>query len=391
MQMEITSSVLACPNCSSIVINKTHNERDSGKEYWQRWSDGKFRGRMRLRFLILSLSPFVSIKHLLGVKEVTEEDSLRDKIYKSIVLRQSNRYTEAIELLHDALKEAYDGGNDMHITRICDELANAHYEFGINTGDRKHIEASEVLFRRTIQRLIQLHRKSELSPEFIGISLKLADCYARKGELRNAEIGYKHCVGKQMKILDDAMKNFYIDKGAILELNSPVDYFGIEYSEPHALFGMALEEYAHFLVNYFDDDRMPEAEEFINDTIKISYHIYGVHHNAHSVQVVNNFAARCILRNRFETAKKYLELIIHRVDEIKDGPFLCNFYCNYAETLFHTGEIDKAIEYAKLAVKCSEGQHEAIEAYANSFCRKMERDARRNRGRRNITDKKTSQ
>ena len=36
---------------------RTHNERDSGKEYWQRWSDGKFRGRMRLRFLILSLSP----------------------------------------------------------------------------------------------------------------------------------------------------------------------------------------------------------------------------------------------------------------------------------------------------------------------------------------------
>ena len=37
----------------------------------------------------------------------------------------------------------------------------------------------------------------------MGISLKLADIFARRGDLTNAEIGYRHCISKQMKVMDD--------------------------------------------------------------------------------------------------------------------------------------------------------------------------------------------
>lgn len=45
-----------------------------------------------------------------------------------------------------------------------------------------------------------MHGKNESSPEFIGISLKLADIFARRGQLENAETGYKHCVSKQLQV-----------------------------------------------------------------------------------------------------------------------------------------------------------------------------------------------
>lgn len=88
-----------------------------------------------------------------------------------------------------------------------------------------------------------------MSPEFIGISLKLADVYARKGDLESAETGYKHCVSKQIAAMEEHFKRYKIEKGANIEQKFSVDVYGPAYTDPIALFGMALEAYAYFLVS----------------------------------------------------------------------------------------------------------------------------------------------
>jgi hypothetical protein len=98
--------------------------------------------------------------------------------------------------------------------------------------------------------MIQLHGKTDNSPEFIGISLKLADIFARRGDIKNAEIGYRHCVTKQMKVMEEHLKSYFISKGAVQEEFHKVETFGPKYSDPLALFGMCLEQFAHFLVSY---------------------------------------------------------------------------------------------------------------------------------------------
>lgn len=47
---------------------------------------------------------------------------------------------------------------------------------------------------------MNLHKKQDHDPEFIDVSLKLSDIFAQKGKLDDAEIGYKHCTARQMKV-----------------------------------------------------------------------------------------------------------------------------------------------------------------------------------------------
>jgi hypothetical protein len=98
--------------------------------------------------------------------------------------------------------------------------------------------------------MIQLHGKTDNSPEFIGISLKLADIFARRGNIEDAEVGYRHCVSKQMVAMEEHLKSYFISKGAMQEQFHKVETFGPRYTDPMALFGMCLEQFAHFLVNF---------------------------------------------------------------------------------------------------------------------------------------------
>lgn len=93
-----------------------------------------------------------------------------------------------------------------------------------------------------------MHSKNELSAEFIGISLKLSDIFARRGNLSAAEAGFKHCVSKQMLVMEEHLKKFLVSKGANFQEKYPVDTLGPTYTDPIALFGMSLEAYAYFLV-----------------------------------------------------------------------------------------------------------------------------------------------
>uniref|UniRef100_A0A915EMS2 Uncharacterized protein n=1 Tax=Ditylenchus dipsaci TaxID=166011 RepID=A0A915EMS2_9BILA len=221
---------------------------------------------------LAALSWMVTIKDLLGIEKVQlDKDPIKNKIKQSMMHRKYHRNDEAIDVLNEALVEAKATKCEEYISRVYDELANAYYEM-------ENFEAAERLFREVIQRLIRLHGKNEESPEFIGVSLKLADIFAQKGDLESAEVGLKHCVSKQMKVMEEHQGKLLTGKqGHMVGSAFPVDELGFIYTDPIVLFAMSLEQYAHFLVDYCGEDRLKEAEEYMDEAVKISYYVYGMH------------------------------------------------------------------------------------------------------------------
>ncbi|CAK5068965.1 unnamed protein product [Meloidogyne enterolobii] len=203
-----------------------------------------------------------------------DDDPLKDKVKWAMLHRKYKRYDNAVEELNKALKEAQELGNQKYITRIYDELANTFYE-------STDFEKAENLFRLVIHRLITIHQKTESSPEFIGISLKLAEIFAKKGDAVSADIGYKHCLKKQIEESDKALGKFYIAHGAHIELKNPMDEIGLDFTEP---------------VDFYPE-RLDEAKEYINEALKISYKIYGVN-SSHALNIIVTFSGRCILKNQ---------------------------------------------------------------------------------------------
>jgi tetratricopeptide (TPR) repeat protein len=318
---------------------------------------------------LLSLSLLSTLKDSISPPKL-DKDPLKDKIKQSWLARKHRKYDDAIQILHDALPAAQAHGDPLVYTRFLDELANTYHEKG-------DIENAEKCFRDVMQRLVRMHGKNDSSPEFIGISLKMADIYARKGELDNAETGFKHCVSRQLQVMEKHLKNFLISKGAGVEEMHLVEAHGPKYSDPVALFGMCLELFAHFLVEYRGEDRLKEAEEYIDEVLKISSHIYGSN-SFHPLNVLNNFGALCVMKNRFELAKKYLKIGIDRIVHIDEcSSLIVGYYCNYAEALFHTGEIEEALKYAQKAALLAKDDSSNIQKYAATFLQQMEKEARK--------------
>jgi len=289
---------------------------------------------------------------------------LKDKVKQSWLYRKYGQYEEAVKILNEALEEAHRNGEQMPISRIYDELANTYYQMG-------KLEEAERLFRLLIHRLMHMHRKKEEDPEFIGISLKLADIFARTGRIEDAETGYRHCVTKQMMIVEQHMKNFFLSEGALQEQLHNVEVHGPKFTDPLALFGMCLESYAHFLVQYCDESRQRESQEYMDETLKLSYQIYGSN-TPHTVTLLNNYGALCNNKNRFESALKYLSIGIERIVQIQEcAQLLPGYYCNYAEALFHCGRQDEAIQFAQRALQMAKNADPKVQRYVGDFHKHM--------------------
>ncbi|KAI1712009.1 iron-sulfur cluster biosynthesis domain-containing protein [Ditylenchus destructor] len=301
---------------------------------------------------LAAVSWMVTIKDILGFgPTILDDDPIKDKIKQAMLHRNYSRYTEAINVLHEALKVAEERKHAESISRVYDEMANSYYEMG-------DLDNADKLFREVIQRLIRLHGKNEMSPEFIGISLKLADVYARKAAM------------------EEHFKRYKIEKGANIEQKFSVDVYGPAYTDPIALFGMALEAYAYFLIDYQGEERLTEVEEYLDEVLKISYHIYGVH-DPHSTTLLNNMGTKLLLKNRFKLARKYLEVGIDRIlFQASLTPMIVAYYTAYAEALYHTGDPELALEYALKAEKFAQSMDPHVKSYAEKFRRDMEKDTR---------------
>lgn len=97
----------------------------------------------------------------------------------------------------------------------------------------------------------------------------MADIFARRGDLDNAEIGFRHCITKQMAVVDKHLSKYFVSKGAGVETFHKVDSFGQEYTDPLALLAMCLQQFAHFLVDFRDESRENEACECMDETLKV--------------------------------------------------------------------------------------------------------------------------
>ncbi|CAI4224203.1 unnamed protein product [Auanema sp. JU1783] len=368
--------VRAIPSSSSVPnLDFAKQRKERREEYDQQNSYSHRKKYFRYGAPVLGLSWVVTIKDLLGIEKVQlDADPLKEKVKQSWLDRKYGRYTEAIQVLQIALEEAMERKEELPITRVYDELANTFYEMG-------KLEEAESNFRIVMKRLIDLHGKKDKDPEFIGVSLKLADIFALKGDIQNAETGFKHCVRKQMMVMEEHTRKYSVAHGALVEDKHLVDTLGPAYTDPIALFGMALENYAHFLIKYCEDDRTREAEEYMDEVMKISYQIFGAN-SFHSVNLLNNFGTALILRNRFELAAKYLKMGIDRILYVNEcADMLPGYYCNYAEALFHTGQKLEALDYAKKAVTLSRSSDQRIQEYCKKFLRDLEKDTRKGKSK----------
>ncbi|VDN52350.1 unnamed protein product [Dracunculus medinensis] len=280
---------------------------------------------------LLGLSWLVTLKDFFGIKPISLDDDPIKVLFKAWLLRKKSHYDEAVEELHKALGLAEEKKQSIPITRIYDELANTYYEMG-------NLKDAETLFRVLLKRLVELHGKHQKDPEFIAASLKLSDIYAQKNEIDKAETGYQFCTSTQNKIVEEHVRNYSSSGEIETDFRNNVEQHGTVYTDPLSLFGMCLEQYAHFLVKYRDESRLKEAENFMDEAVRLSHHIFGPA-SFHTVNMLNNFGAVLINKNRFELARKFLEIGIDRILYINECSSLVpGYFCNYAEALFHCGE-----------------------------------------------------
>uniref|UniRef100_A0A915PV76 Uncharacterized protein n=1 Tax=Setaria digitata TaxID=48799 RepID=A0A915PV76_9BILA len=322
---------------------------------------------------LLGFSLMTTFKDLTGISPFKlDKDPLKQKIKEAWLYRKQRNYDQAVAVLEEAMRMAIEQNVDLVISRIIDELANTYYEMG-------KLDDAEQAFRDLLQRLITLHKKQDHDPEFIDVSLKLASIFAQKGKLDDAEIGYKHCTAKQMKVVEKHMAKYSINYGGSYDIPQVINQYGAVFTDPLALYGLCLEQYAHFIVRYREEKRLDDTVQLMDEALKISHQIYGIN-CFHTINMLNNYGALLITRNRFDLAKKYLEVGIDRILHIDEcSTLLPGYYCNYSEALYHCGQRVEALQYAKKAVQLSQSETKEIQNYTAKFLHDMEKDYHRRR------------
>lgn len=94
--------------------------------------------------------------------------------------------------------------------------------------------------------------------------------------------------------------------------------------------------------------------------------------------MLSNFGAACIVRNRFRTALKYLEMGAARILDVNEcADIMVSFYVNYAEALFHNDRFDDALKAAETAARLARGAPPRVQQHTDAFLRDMKADYRR--------------
>uniref|UniRef100_A0A0K0EY50 Tetratricopeptide repeat protein n=1 Tax=Strongyloides venezuelensis TaxID=75913 RepID=A0A0K0EY50_STRVS len=290
---------------------------------------------------------------LLSIKEFFEnesikldDDPLKDMVKQSWLYTKHKKYDLAISILHRALKFAHEQKNEMIMTRIYLEMGDV---YSLSNDDN-----AEDLYKLVLQRLSTLHNISNSHSSYITTSIKLASVLGDKGNIRDADVGFKHCITKLKENIHKIEK----------ELNGEINN---EILNAKALYGYALNAYAHFLVKNGGDKLMNEAQSYINDAIELSNEIYG-ENNQSTLHLINNFAAVCIMNNYFYIAKKYLEEAIKSIEKNKEiEEIVIGMYCNLAEALYHTGNTKEAENFARKAIISSKKLDKDIHSFALNY------------------------
>ncbi|CDW52189.1 tetratricopeptide repeat containing [Trichuris trichiura] len=249
-----------------------------------------------------------------STKEDVERKKIADIIREAILSYRNGNAPQSIDLLHKALSDANESGDEKAVNYITDLLANIYYEL-MDTVKAK------ALFLSLTDRLIGSGTK-ETDPTIVEIS---ADLNAQKDEL----------------------------------------------SDPYALYGMILETYSRYLMSR---KRVEDSKKHFNRALELARDIYSPL-SAHVIIMMNNYAIECVKQGEYELARGYHSEVVYRAVHCQDLEWqLPAFYCNYAETLWHCGQKKEALEMAERALSLAASGDKNVLKHVKEFCDSLRKE-----------------
>lgn len=120
------------------------------------------------------------------------EEMLIHNIKLGILASMKGEYDKAENILHIALKMAFDLNNQDGVAYIYDVLANVAF-------DRGDYMKAERLFKDVVGRLVHEQGHDPADNKVIHISLKLAKVYSVWKQDDKAESGFEYCINAQVR------------------------------------------------------------------------------------------------------------------------------------------------------------------------------------------------
>ncbi|KAM9596606.1 tetratricopeptide repeat protein 19, mitochondrial isoform 1-T1 [Trichechus inunguis] len=242
---------------------------------------------------------------------------------------------EAELILHDALRLAYQSGNNKAITYTYDLMANLAFIHG-------QLENAEKLFKATMSYLLGGGMKQE-DNAIIEISLKLASIYAAQNRQEFALAGYEFCIST----LEEKMER---------EKELAEDIMSVEEkANTRLLLGMCLDSYARYLLF---TKQPSQAQKMYEKALRISEEIQGERH-PQTIVLMNDLATTLDAQGHFDEAFIYVQRASDLARQIKH-PELHMVLSNLAAVLMHREQYAQAKEIYQEALKQAELERDEV-------------------------------
>nr|CAG4649356.1 EOG090X06TI [Scapholeberis mucronata]SVE93638.1 EOG090X06TI [Scapholeberis mucronata] len=265
----------------------------------------------------LSISKCFSLAGIIGIMGTKSEDKetkpgeekIVEMIKMSKLCHSRAEFKKSEQLLHLALRMAYEIQHHDAQRYIIDDMANNAYE----TGDLKK---AEKLFIDTMKHLIASGVPQD-DNSVIHISGKLANLYAMFDDVDKANEGFLFCIQNLETKLEKGVNDF----------------------DTQALYTLILSWFGQFLHNKGD---FVQSLNMFEKSLEVSVKINGEHH-PHSLLQLNNMAATFTLMNRLQDALRCLNKALtlaqeHQMDDgVGDLPY---YYINVAN--IYLTQVEKA-------------------------------------------------
>ncbi|XP_023443782.2 tetratricopeptide repeat protein 19, mitochondrial [Dasypus novemcinctus] len=242
---------------------------------------------------------------------------------------------EAEQILHDALRLAYQSNNKAAITYTYDLMANLAFMRG-------QLENAEKLFKATMSYLLGGGMKQE-DNAIIEISLKLASIYAAQNRQEFALAGYEFCIST----LEEKIER---EKELAEDLMS-----GEEKVNTRLLLGMCLDAYARYLLF---SKQPSQAQRMYEKALQISEEIQGERH-PQTIVLMSDLATSLDAQGHLDEAYIHVQRASDLARQIQH-PELHMVLSNLAAILMHRERYTQAREIFQEALKQAELKRDEV-------------------------------
>jgi len=223
------------------------------------------------------------------------DSNLVTTVKRGILASQEGDLKRAQQILHLALRQAHEIGDQAAVNHIYCILADLAIEMNL-------FGEAERLYTDVMKRIITEGEPQD-SNAIVEMSLKLANIQAVREEFKKAEIGFNFCVDSQ--------------KRKIEKLGPEVD------EDTLTLYGLALDRFAQFLAS---QSRLSEAESMFKTGVDVAKEVLGLNHDQ-TLVIQNSLATVLSMRGEYKKADEILTTIID-IAEIVSCQHLPTFLVN---------------------------------------------------------------